>query len=176
VNTQTSQNTISGNKPPPPLFPKPHAITNNKENIATSNKNNKCNNLLQKLKNLTEHDCLIVLINNIIVNTNTKVATISPTKKVSAAPPVASNILMVANTRKIGKKLEIELIKGSHGLGFSVTTRDNPAGGNCPIYIKNVLPKVIHIIWVFNIKIIIILNIFRVQLLKTADFGLEIDY
>jgi hypothetical protein len=42
----------------------------------------------------------------------------------------------------IGKKLEIELIKGPHGLGFSITTRDNPAGGNCPIYIKNILPKV----------------------------------
>lgn len=26
-------------------------------------------------------------------------------------------------------------------MGFSVTTRDNPAGGNCPIYIKNILPK-----------------------------------
>lgn len=53
---------------------------------------------------------------------------------------------MVANTRKIGKKMELELTKGSHGLGFSVTTRDNPAGGNCPIYIKNVLPKVILIL------------------------------
>lgn len=49
---------------------------------------------------------------------------------------------MVANTRKIGKKMELELTKGFHGLGFSITTRDNPAGGNCPIYIKNVLPKV----------------------------------
>lgn len=39
--------------------------------------------------------------------------------------------------------MELELTKGSHGLGFSITTRDNPAGGNCPIYIKNVLPKVI---------------------------------
>ena len=29
---------------------------------------------------------------------------------------------------------------GSDGLGFSVTSRDNPAGGNCPIYIKNILP------------------------------------
>jgi partitioning defective protein 3 len=29
-----------------------------------------------------------------------------------------------------------------YGLGFSITTRDNPAGGNCPIYIKNILPKV----------------------------------
>jgi len=48
---------------------------------------------------------------------------------------------MVANTRKMGTKLELELSKDSHGLGFSITTRDNPTGGNCPIYIKNVLPK-----------------------------------
>lgn len=92
----------------------------------------------------------------VIVNSNTKVATISPTKKISAAIPTPSNILMVANTRKIGKKIEIELVKGSHGLGFSVTTRDNPAGGNCPIYIKNVLPKVIYIyihILAFKLKI-----------------------
>jgi len=80
---------------------------------------------------------------NVIVNSNTKIATISPTKKISAATHTASNILMVANTRKIGKKMELELTKGLHGLGFSITTRDNPAGGNCPIYIKNVLPKVI---------------------------------
>ncbi|KAK0161033.1 hypothetical protein PV327_009551 [Microctonus hyperodae] len=50
----------------------------------------------------------------------------------------SDNILQNANTRKIGRMLEIELIKGK-GLGFSVTTRDNPAGGHCPIYIKNIL-------------------------------------
>ena len=27
------------------------------------------------------------------------------------------------------------------GLGFSVTTRDNEAGGPAPIYIKNILPR-----------------------------------
>ncbi|XP_070149838.1 partitioning defective 3 homolog [Polyergus mexicanus] len=51
------------------------------------------------------------------------------------------NLLQTANTRKIGRMIEIELIKGTNGLGFSVTTRDNPAGGHCPIYIKNILPK-----------------------------------
>ncbi|GFG33969.1 hypothetical protein Cfor_07519, partial [Coptotermes formosanus] len=49
--------------------------------------------------------------------------------------------LQTANTRKIGRKIEMELTKGTYGLGFSITTRDNPAGGNCPIYIKNILPK-----------------------------------
>lgn len=110
---------------------------------------------------------------------HTKVATVSPTKKVPPSAHPASrnaNILITANTRKIGqllflafliiivvldlrrfitwcsiffsfpsilgKKLELELVKGPHGLGFSITTRDNPAGGNCPIYIKNILPKV----------------------------------
>lgn len=32
-------------------------------------------------------------------------------------------------------------IIGPSGLGFSVTTRDNPAGGFTPIYIKNILQK-----------------------------------
>ena len=48
--------------------------------------------------------------------------------------------LITSNTRKIGRKYEIDLQKGPQGLGFSITTRDNPAGGNCPIYIKNILP------------------------------------
>lgn len=51
------------------------------------------------------------------------------------------NLLQTANTRKIGRRIEIDLAKGVNGLGFSVTTRDNPAGGHCPIYIKNILPK-----------------------------------
>uniref|UniRef100_A0AAR5PPY5 PDZ domain-containing protein n=1 Tax=Dendroctonus ponderosae TaxID=77166 RepID=A0AAR5PPY5_DENPD len=73
-------------------------------------------------------------------STNTKIATVSPTKKV---PAISKNLkgLLTANTRKIGKKIEIELVKGPRGLGFSITTRDNPAGGNCPIYIKNIIPE-----------------------------------
>jgi len=29
----------------------------------------------------------------------------------------------------------------AQGLGFSITTRDNPAGGENPVYIKKILPK-----------------------------------
>ncbi|CAL1541076.1 unnamed protein product [Lymnaea stagnalis] len=47
----------------------------------------------------------------------------------------------VTNTRRIGKKLVIQLKKGPLGLGFSVTSRDNQTDGNCPIYIRNILPK-----------------------------------
>lgn len=68
-----------------------------------------------------------------------KVATVSPTRKPNTAPVGAT--LQVANTRKLGRKIEIILKKGPNGLGFSVTTRDNPAGGHCPIYIKNILPR-----------------------------------
>ena len=47
----------------------------------------------------------------------------------------------LTNTRKIGKKIRIDLKKGPLGLGFSVTSRDNLTGGDIPIYIKNILPK-----------------------------------
>ncbi|XP_037028571.1 partitioning defective 3 homolog isoform X2 [Bradysia coprophila] len=72
--------------------------------------------------------------------TTTKVATVSPTRKMPGAQN-ATTSLQVANTRKLGRQIEIYLTKGPHGLGFSVTTRDNPAGGHCPIYIKKILPK-----------------------------------
>lgn len=50
-------------------------------------------------------------------------------------------IIAPTNTKKIGKQYDIELVKGPSGLGFSITTRDNPTGGPSPIYIKNILPK-----------------------------------
>ncbi|OQR74243.1 partitioning defective 3-like [Tropilaelaps mercedesae] len=49
--------------------------------------------------------------------------------------------LNAANTRKIGKKMNIDLMKGEDSLGFSITTRDNVFGGIAPIYIKNILPR-----------------------------------
>lgn len=71
-----------------------------------------------------------------------RVAAVSPTRKpTSTLPGARASALMTVSTRKIGKKVEIELTKGQTGLGFSLTTRDNPAGGQCPIYIKNILPK-----------------------------------
>lgn len=67
------------------------------------------------------------------------IVTISPTRKPHGPPACTS--LQVANTRRLGRRIEIALRKGPLGLGFSVTTRDNPAGGDCPIYIKNILPR-----------------------------------
>ncbi|XP_078281548.1 partitioning defective 3 homolog isoform X6 [Rhinoraja longicauda] len=45
------------------------------------------------------------------------------------------------NTKKVGKRLNIQLRKGPEGLGFSITSRDVPVGGSAPIYVKNILPK-----------------------------------
>ncbi|XP_047021478.1 partitioning defective 3 homolog isoform X4 [Helicoverpa zea] len=39
------------------------------------------------------------------------------------------------------QSVAVSLVKGEKGLGFTITTRDNPTGGHCPIYIKNILPK-----------------------------------
>ncbi|XP_077159677.1 partitioning defective 3 homolog isoform X3 [Paroedura picta] len=45
------------------------------------------------------------------------------------------------NTKRIGKRLNIQLRKGTEGLGFSITSRDVPVGGSAPIYVKNILPR-----------------------------------
>ncbi|CAH2086350.1 unnamed protein product [Euphydryas editha] len=42
---------------------------------------------------------------------------------------------------KAMQTVAVTLVKGEKGLGFTITTRDNPTGGHCPIYIKNILPK-----------------------------------
>ncbi|XP_078519458.1 partitioning defective 3 homolog isoform X6 [Lissotriton helveticus] len=59
----------------------------------------------------------------------------SPQKGLSPSPNSGFN------TKKIGKKLNIQLKKGTEGLGFSITSRDVPVGGSAPIYVKNILPR-----------------------------------
>ncbi|MBN3311151.1 partitioning defective 3 homolog isoform X2 [Amia ocellicauda] len=44
-------------------------------------------------------------------------------------------------TKKVGRRLNIQLKKGLEGLGFSITSRDVPIGGTAPIYVKNILPR-----------------------------------
>lgn len=48
--------------------------------------------------------------------------------------------LNASNTRKLGKKYHIRLVKDLNGLGFSITTRDNQVGQCPPVYIKTILP------------------------------------
>lgn len=78
----------------------------------------------------------------------TKLATVTATKKHSPQAVTtligykpAASAIVIANTRRIGKKYHIQLKKGEYGLGFTITTRDNPAGGLSPIYIKTILPR-----------------------------------
>ncbi|XP_060247752.1 partitioning defective 3 homolog isoform X7 [Meriones unguiculatus] len=70
----------------------------------------------------------------------------APTKP-PPAPAVApqsvhgTNLGSVYNTKKVGKRLNIQLKKGTEGLGFSITSRDVTIGGSAPIYVKNILPR-----------------------------------
>ena len=73
-----------------------------------------------------------------------RVATVMPTKK-----PVPASLssrtqsaIQSCNPRRPGRRLSVTLLKGGAGLGFSVTTRDNPAAGAAPVYVKNILPQV----------------------------------
>uniref|UniRef100_A0AC11CB96 Par-3 family cell polarity regulator n=1 Tax=Ovis aries TaxID=9940 RepID=A0AC11CB96_SHEEP len=68
-----------------------------------------------------------------------------PSGKPPAAPALAAHPVFSPssgyNTKKIGKKLNIQLKKGTEGLGFSITSRDVTIGGSAPIYVKNILPR-----------------------------------
>ncbi|XP_053732799.1 partitioning defective 3 homolog B isoform X3 [Synchiropus splendidus] len=44
-------------------------------------------------------------------------------------------------TKKAGRRLRIDLKKGSDGLGFTVVTRDSTVHGPGPILVKNILPR-----------------------------------
>ena len=79
---------------------------------------------------------------------NRSISEINSEKGASASPTATptgtltkKKVIAPTNTKKIGKRIEIELVKEREGLGFSVTTRDNTTGGPSPIYIKNILPK-----------------------------------
>ena len=75
-----------------------------------------------------------------IINTEVEVGGGTLGRKAGPGSKLTSTV-QAANTRKIGKRLTVMLVKGVHGLGFSLTTRDIQAGGLAPVYIKNILPK-----------------------------------
>uniref|UniRef100_A0A8D2DRD6 Partitioning defective 3 homolog n=1 Tax=Sciurus vulgaris TaxID=55149 RepID=A0A8D2DRD6_SCIVU len=70
-----------------------------------------------------------------------------PSTKPPSAPALASQNVFSSsassgyNTKKVGKRLNIQLKKGTEGLGFSITSRDVTIGGSAPIYVKNILPR-----------------------------------
>ncbi|XP_047432945.1 par-3 family cell polarity regulator beta a isoform X2 [Mugil cephalus] len=54
--------------------------------------------------------------------------------------PVALNLANLTN-KKGGKRIKIDLKKGTEGLGFTVVTRDSSVHGPGPILVKNILPR-----------------------------------
>ncbi|XP_074520863.1 partitioning defective 3 homolog B-like isoform X3 [Halichoeres trimaculatus] len=54
--------------------------------------------------------------------------------------PVLPSLANLTN-RKGGKRLKIDLMKGTEGLGFTVVTRDSSVHGPGPILVKNILPR-----------------------------------
>ncbi|CAG7830263.1 unnamed protein product [Allacma fusca] len=133
------------NKNLSPLYENNSSAGDSQDSVGVS-----VHNLVQKFNNgnepISEEKENMIQSHEKIVGGDMKVATVSPTKKLPlqavplTRPSTTTNTLITSNTRKIGRKYEIDLKKGVQGLGFSITTRDNPAGGNCPIYIKNILP------------------------------------
>ena len=65
-------------------------------------------------------------------------ASSSPSPHYSSASKTNLNAL---NTKKMGKRISVQLTKGPQGLGFKLASRDNPTGESSPIYIKSILPK-----------------------------------
>ena len=170
-------------KPPAPVYPR---YPDDKENVSMveceqKRKHTQMSFLLKKNDLFSKSYYYFIHVTvSTLESTNTKVATVSPTKKV---PAVSRNIksLLQAN-RKIGRKIEVELVKGPRGLGFSITTRDNPTGGNCPIYIKSIMTEVSEIFFITThmqhydrIKINLIVFV-RGQLSKMGDWKSETAY
>ncbi|KAM4602177.1 par-3 family cell polarity regulator beta a [Polymixia lowei] len=67
----------------------------------------------------------------------------SPAPGAQSQSPVAGKSPGLASltTKKGGKKIKIDLKKGSEGLGFTVVTRDSSVHGPGPILVKNILPR-----------------------------------
>ncbi|MGH0121959.1 UNVERIFIED_CONTAM: hypothetical protein FKN15_077440 [Acipenser sinensis] len=70
---------------------------------------------------------------------------LSPTKNINENTLVKKNSslspLVGFGSKKIGKKIKIDLKKGLEGLGFTVVTRDSSVHGPGPILVKNILPR-----------------------------------
>ncbi|XP_069912289.1 partitioning defective 3 homolog isoform X15 [Oryctolagus cuniculus] len=64
-----------------------------------------------------------------------------PSEPADAHPRLPPSAPHAYSAKKVGRRLHIQLKKGSEGLGFSITSRDVTIGGSAPIYVKNILPR-----------------------------------
>ncbi|XP_044043724.1 par-3 family cell polarity regulator beta a isoform X3 [Siniperca chuatsi] len=75
-----------------------------------------------------------------------RAASSSPTPRTNSQSPLVSKSpvlpgLANLTSRKGGKRLKIDLKKGTEGLGFTVVTRDSSVHGPGPILVKNILSR-----------------------------------
>jgi len=114
------------NKPvPPPRGASVQAVTNLQHKIQQNYIDTRNNNAISN-----HHEKISIHKNKIDVRNAQKID--------SGTTEILKNISTYS--RKIGKKIKVQLLKDSTGLGFSVTSRDTLVGGlNSPIYIKNIL-------------------------------------
>lgn len=75
-----------------------------------------------------------------------RAASSSPTPRTRSQSPLATKStglpgLASLTSRKGGKRIKIDLKKGTEGLGFTVVTRDSSVHGPGPILVKNILPR-----------------------------------
>ena len=71
-------------------------------------------------------------------------ATLAPSRYPLASTALSARtqtMMLQSSSRRPGRLITVCLTKGPDLLGFSITTRDNPARGHAPIYIKSILPK-----------------------------------
>ncbi|CAG10111.1 unnamed protein product [Tetraodon nigroviridis] len=68
---------------------------------------------------------------------------LSSPKDRSESPLLRKNpaLSCLVSSKKGGRRLRIDLKKGSEGLGFTVVTRDSTLHGSGPILVKNILPR-----------------------------------
>ncbi|KAF7644177.1 hypothetical protein LDENG_00226200, partial [Lucifuga dentata] len=75
----------------------------------------------------------------------TRAGTSSPTAQIRSQSPQTSRspvlpVLAGLASKRGGKRIKIDLKKGTEGLGFTVVTRDSSLHGPGPILVKNILP------------------------------------
>lgn len=52
----------------------------------------------------------------------------------------SSQTVLKANTRQVGEQVEVQVYKGQHGLGFTISSRDTLTNDVSPIIINRIIP------------------------------------
>lgn len=101
----------------------------------------KCQEMLREAIMSSNAECNALELKVARLKTNETSDNKENTNEIKNFNSISTN-LNVMNTKKLGKKITVQLVKGPQGLGFKLAARDNCTPGEySPIYIKNILPK-----------------------------------